>query len=165
MREILFKAKRLDNGEWVEGALLDGVEHCLIGQGIKFSPYTEDECKIVGYKVDRNTLCQFTGLTDKNGNKIWENDIVKLHQFLFDGNEYEKEILVSIEYMEYIMCFGANLIEAKEIKRYMGYENIDTEKVVIPFNDFYGMHEESLEVIGNRFDGEINNECKRTKTD
>lgn len=54
----LFKAKRVDNGEWVLGVLFDGENHCIIGQEIKFSPYQTNECKIVGYEVDRNTICQ-----------------------------------------------------------------------------------------------------------
>lgn len=70
MREILFKAKRLDNGEWVEGyyAKRHGVP--LI--------YEIRECPQNNYEVDPKTVCQYTGLTDKKGKKIWENDIVQL---------------------------------------------------------------------------------------
>ena len=73
----LYRAKRTDNGEWVEGALFDGKESCIIGQNIKFSPYVTLECKIVGFEVDRETICQCTGLNDKNGKLIWENDVVR----------------------------------------------------------------------------------------
>lgn len=153
----LCKAKRTDNGEWVKGYYFymihtDGrhAHHFIIPLGVDLSLGTPIEK--IQIEVDPSTICQCTGLKDKNIKKIWENDIVRLHQFLFDGSEYEKEILISIEYITEMLCFGANLIEAKEIKRYMGYEDEDTEKVVIPFNDFYGLHDESFEVIGNIFD-------------
>lgn len=76
-REILFKAKRIDNGEWVEG------QHAYIT-----NPLTEDGkpikhlicngTNIFNDLIDSDTLCQYTGLTDKNDKKIWENDIVEL---------------------------------------------------------------------------------------
>lgn len=69
MREILFKAKRIDNGKWLEG-LVTKIENtfCLIRE------YGSN----ISYECDVNTLCQYTGLTDKNDNKIWENDAVDL---------------------------------------------------------------------------------------
>ena len=71
-REILFKAKRLVNGKWVEG--LPGYD--IDGNITELEAY-KSFCNCQIHVIDPETLCQYTGLTDKNGKKIWENDIVR----------------------------------------------------------------------------------------
>ena len=81
MREILFRGKQIDNGEWVEGNLFvsdtDGRTHILIGNRII----------TIEWEVGPSTVGQFTGLTDKNGKRIFEGDIVRFAERWIGGED------------------------------------------------------------------------------
>lgn len=89
MREILFRAKRKDNGEWVEGYYLDiaKINHFICTGKIKLDGAVKGILAPEMYAIELDTICQYTGLTDKNGQKIWENDIISINSYSY----YEPE--------------------------------------------------------------------------
>lgn len=104
MREILFKAKRTYTGEWVEGYIyrqppsiqMDGISHWWI-----HVPPVDPDDKGGVFNVDPETVCQYTGLTDKNGKKIFEVDRIVLDK----GEEYKKNGFVSYSNSVFVIQF------------------------------------------------------------
>ena len=123
MREILFRGKRTDKGEWVYGDLIQNVD-CL-----KIREQEKSIKKIAkSYEIDPKTVGQFTGLLDKNGKKIFEGDIV-LGLFLFDMS-----INAVVKFRD-----GAFGLEWRRGE-------------IIEFNAFTSLCNITYEIIGNRYD-------------
>ena len=100
----LFKAKRIDNGEWVTGQYVKGLDMYDKEVHLIFEPttifYSSGETD--GWsEIDTSTICQCTGLRDKNGKLIWENDIMVAH---LDDDYPEDETYIRILWYESGFC-------------------------------------------------------------
>lgn len=140
MREILFRGKRLDNGEWVEGFYIsDLAGKAYICQKVT-AMYTFDGARCYGpyIEVDPDTVGRETGLTDRNGKRIFEGDIVVIHSDIGDGIYH------------FIVAFGpcGGVKNVEHQVGYMGFHFVPKDWG-LRTDPLYWISEYGVEVIGN----------------
>ena len=138
MREILFRGKRLDNSEWVYGSFcMDALEQfnglCGVDGFIRL--YDKTKGKMQMHEVDRETVGQYTGLTDKNGKRIFEGDIVRILGNQTNEDWKRVDYTALIAFIDGGFCALDGTIEDHGFRRY-GLQRMDF----------------SLEIIGNIYD-------------
>ena len=124
IENIKFKAKRLDNGEWIIGSFVV----------MKIPALSKTTIGIVAaggatlHEIDPSTVCQFTGLKDMNGVEVFENDIVKAVDW--------EETICNVEYKDYGFCLCDKSFRDGVMPLFVAVGNCD------------------IYVVGNKFDKE-----------
>ena len=126
----LFKAKRLDNHYWILGFLSVNKTGKYFIRPICGSALSSEE-------VDKNTICQCTGLKDRNGKLVWENDIIKYHF---------GELYAQIRYGAYQSCFDSK--KAEHIGFYVDWSESSNYRKDLG----YWINMVNAEAVGNIFD-------------